>query len=67
MLILAIDAAWTATEPSGIALLAANGLRWSSLCVAPSYTTFIEHARGTPIDWVGGSFRGSPPDIPELL
>src|SRR5947209_7367035 len=28
-LILAVDAAWTDTEPSGVALLAANGSRWA--------------------------------------
>ena len=66
-LILAIDAAWTHTEPSGVALLTANGLRWNCLCVAPSYDAFIDYARGTHVDWVGGIFRGSRPDVPELL
>ena len=66
-LILAIDAAWTDTEPSGVALLAANGSRWNCLCVAPSYNSFIDCARGTPIDWGAGNFRGSRPDVPELL
>ena len=66
-LILAIDAAWTDTEPSGVALLTASGPRWKWLCVAPSYDAFIEYARGTHIDWVKGKFRGSKPDVHELL
>ncbi len=65
--ILAIDAAWTDTEPSGVALLAANGSRWNCLCVAPSYDTFINYACSTGIDWRYGCFRGSKPDVPELL
>lgn len=66
-LILAIDAAWTDTEPSGVALLTASGPRGKWLCVAPSYDAFIEYARGTHIDWVKGKFRGSKPDVHELL
>ena len=66
-LILAIDAAWTDTGPSGVALLAANGSRWNCLCVAPSYNSFIDCARGTHINWGAGNFRGSRPDVPELL
>lgn len=65
-LILAIDAAWTDTEPSGIALLAANGLRWKCLCVAPSYNAFIIHASGTPIDWQSNA-QGSAPNVSKLL
>ena len=66
-LILAIDAAWTDTEPSGVALLTASGPRWTCLCVAPSYNAFSDYARGTHIDWATGNFRGSKPDIHELL
>ena len=66
--ILAIDAAWTDTEPSGVALISANGSRWNCLCVAPSYDTFINYARSTGIDWgYGCYFRGSRPDVLELL
>ena len=66
-LILAIDAAWTNIEPSGVALLAANGSRWNCLSVAPSYNAFIDCARDAHIDWDRGNFRGSRPDVPELL
>ncbi len=65
--ILALDAAWTDGEPSGVALLAESGLRWKCLCVAPSYGTFLECARNTPVKWDGGNFFGSKPDVPELL
>ena len=34
---------------------------------APSYDAFIEYARGLHIDWVKGKFRGSKPDVHELL
>jgi predicted RNase H-like nuclease len=65
--ILALDAAWTDSEPSGVALLAANGSRWRCLCVTPSYGAFIDCARGTPIKWHGSNFRGSRPNVPDLL
>src|SRR5436309_15592341 len=66
-LILAIDAAWTCSEPSGVALLTPKEHRWTCLCVAPSYDAFIGYARGEQFDWVRGNFRGSRPDVPELL
>lgn len=66
-LIMAIDAAWTDTEPSGVALLAANESRWNCLCVAPSYDTFINCAHSTDVDWGQGNFHGSRPDVLELL
>jgi hypothetical protein len=66
-LILGIDAAWTCTEPSGVALLAQNGASWNCLCVAPSYEAFLDCARGTQVDWIRGNFRGSRPDVPDLL
>ena len=66
-LILAIDAAWTDTEPSGVGLLATSGSRWNCLRLAPSYDTFINCARSTGIDWGHGSFRGSRPDVLALL
>jgi hypothetical protein len=67
MLILAIDAAWTCTEPSGVVLLAQNGAAWNCLCVAPSYEAFLDCARGMQVDWIRGNFRGSRPDVPDLL
>lgn len=49
-LVLGIDAAWSARNPSGIALLQRRGARWRSLRVAPSYTSFCERPR-TRVDW----------------
>jgi predicted RNase H-like nuclease len=65
--ILAIDTAWTATEPSGIALLASNADTWECLCVAPNYDSFYRCADGSRIDWTNGKFRGSKIDVPQLL
>ncbi|MBI1874663.1 MAG: DUF429 domain-containing protein [Acidobacteria bacterium] len=65
--ILAIDTAWTCTEPSGVALLASQDHGWECLCIAPSYDAFLACATGSPIDWVNGRFHGSKPDVPRLL
>ena len=70
MIVLGIDAAWTATRPSGVALVADNRL----LALAPSYASFI-----AGVDWrsrpVGGlpdchaliaacvAIAGAPPDV----
>jgi len=48
MSILGIDAAWTAKNPSGVALLDKDG---SFIAAAPSYTAFIDYAAGQSIDW----------------
>ncbi len=65
--ILAIDAAWTATEPSGVAVLTKTRRGWRCASVAPSYEAFIASAAGTRVDWAHGRFRGSAPDVPRLL
>lgn len=49
--ILAIDAAWTVTEPSGIALLRGAGRDWTCVGLAPSHAQFLGVADGTPVDW----------------
>jgi predicted RNase H-like nuclease len=64
--ILALDAAWTHGEPSGVAVLANQNDRWNCLCVAPSYDAFLSSARGC-VDWTRGRFPGSKPDVPQLL
>lgn len=58
--VLGIDAAWTASQPSGVALAAERAGRWALLAVAPSYADFVATAdttllrspkpKGTPID-----------------
>jgi len=64
--ILGIDAAWTSTEPSGIALLRGDGAVWQCLAVAPSYASFIAAATGTAVEW---STKPAPglPDVSEIL
>lgn len=65
--VLGIDAAWTPHEPSGVALVAKLTGRWRSLCVAPSYASFLDHAEGVPVDWIAGRFQGDNPDLGKLL
>ncbi len=65
--ILGIDAAWTAAGPSGVALLVRRGRTWACRCVAPSYQAFLECAAGRAVDWTEGRFRGSRPDVAQLL
>jgi predicted RNase H-like nuclease len=49
--VLGIDAAWTAGNPSGVALVAGHGRRWRALAVAPSYASFVALAGGQRLDW----------------
>src|SRR6185295_11338665 len=65
--ILGIDAAWTATEPSGVALVASRDNGWRCLAVAPSYESFLDLTRGVPVPWEQGRLPGSVPDVKRLL
>lgn len=66
--ILGIDAAWTDSQPSGIALVAESSLGWKCLAVAPSYSDFVSLAQsGFGIDWDERVFPGSPPDVDALM
>jgi predicted RNase H-like nuclease len=65
--ILAIDAAWTPRNPSGVALVTSAGDGWRCVAVAPSYAGFLALTLGEPVDWLGGTFRGSVPDFGALL
>lgn len=60
--ILGADAAWTATEPSGVALIRKNpdNGRWEYVVVAPSYNAFIAAANGTPVQWDMRPESGAP-------
>jgi predicted RNase H-like nuclease len=51
VIVLGIDAAWTASQPSGVAVLQRRRGMWQCLALAPSYASFIALADGTPIDW----------------
>jgi len=64
--ILGIDAAWTATQPSGVALIENTGSGWRSVCAAPGYPGFVDAATGQPVDY-GTKPAPSPPDIGLLL
>jgi hypothetical protein len=52
--ILAIDAAWTATEPSGVAVVADNGRGWHCKAVAPSYEHFFSQVSSGASNWPSG-------------
>jgi predicted RNase H-like nuclease len=62
--VLGIDAAWTAGQPSGVALAVRAGTRWRLRAVAPSYTHFLGRAAGAEPD---ERPRGSLPDASALL
>lgn len=65
--VLAIDAAWTSKEPSGVALLRhRGGLHWECLAVCPSYSAFTAFARGEEFDW-RSKHEGSVPEPASLL
>ena len=64
--VLGIDAAWTAHQPSGIALVQNTATGWSCLAVAPSYEAFIGQASGQPWD-PEQKATGSRPDPAALL
>jgi predicted RNase H-like nuclease len=65
-LILGIDAAWTATEPSGVALVSNAGGPWRCLAVAPSYNSFVALAARNAVDWTVRPLA-SAPDPKQLL
>ena len=64
--VLGIDAAWTAHQPSGIALVQRTNAGWSCLAVAPSYDIFLAVAAGQTWD-PEQKATGSRPDPAALL
>lgn len=50
-IILGIDAAWTAKQPSGVALLDTHKPRAMCVAAAPSYGSFLALAQGEPVNW----------------
>ena len=64
--VLGIDAAWTAHNPSGIALVRRCKTSWSCLAVAPSYDIFLAVASGQTWD-PEQKATGSRPDPAALL
>ncbi|EHA63578.1 DUF429 domain-containing protein [Synechococcus sp. WH 8016] len=64
--VLGIDAAWTARQPSGVALAKNTATGWSCLAIAPSYAAFIDQASGQSWD-PEQKATGSRPDPTALL
>jgi predicted RNase H-like nuclease len=64
--ILAIDPAWTATEPSGVALLYRAKDRWKCVGLSPSYGQFVALANGVAVDWSQTPVAGRP-DVDALV
>jgi predicted RNase H-like nuclease len=65
--ILAIDAAWTAKQPSGVAAVAKNSSGWQCMAVAPNYEHFFKQASTKNSNWPSSRLAGSSPDVPQLL
>ena len=64
--VLGIDAAWTAHNPSGVALVQRKAKGWQCLALAPSYDAFLALAAGQPCDG-NRKAQGSEPDPAALL
>jgi predicted RNase H-like nuclease len=64
--VLGIDAAWTAKEPSGVALLAGSSGKWRCVTVTPSYDSFLALAEGVPVDWTTKA-KGAVPEADRLI
>ena len=64
--VLGIDAAWTAHNPSGVALVQRAAEGWQCLALAPSYKAFLALSAGQPLDG-SRKAQGSGPDPAALL
>jgi len=64
--ILAIDAAWTITQPSGIAVVVLNENTWRCAALAPSYKAFFDLADSIPVNWHARQ-KGSAPEPEKLI
>src|SRR5660397_278415 len=67
--ILGINAAWTASEGSGVTLFRKQETGgWSCCAVAPSYSSFLDLADGHPVQWdAPGCFSDAGVDLNTLL
>jgi len=66
--VLGIDAAWTTSQPSGVALVARAALgAWRCLSVSPSYSAFLRAADGETIPWDIPQCKGAAPDVRLIL
>lgn len=64
--VLGLDAAWTTTRPSGVALVLCTEDGGRVVAVAPSYSAFMELASGIAVSW-SDHHPGTAPDLPGLL
>lgn len=64
--VLAIDAAWTESRPSGVALVRDTVEGWRCVAAAPSYGAFLGLADGIEVDW-NVAPQGAMPDPTALL
>lgn len=64
--ILALDPAWTASQPSGVALLTEASGHWRCAGLAPSYGQFVALGDRTLVDWSQRPSGGAP-DVESLL
>lgn len=67
MTILGIDAAWTATQPTGVALVIRKNDSWETVSVAPSYASFVDCVTGEKPNWSRTKFSGAKPVMCDLL
>jgi predicted RNase H-like nuclease len=64
--VLGIDAAWTAGQPSGVALLVERS-GWTCAGLAPSYADFERLGAGGAVDWEAPAVAGGEADVGALL
>lgn len=64
--ILALDAAWTIRQPSGVALLSDSTGQWRCVALAPSYERFQARAHDQLVDWAG-EITASTANVASLL
>lgn len=65
--VLGIDAAWTAGQPSGVALVVEGRRGWTCAGVAPSYAGFVRLGSGAAVDWLATAVEGGEADAGALL
>jgi predicted RNase H-like nuclease len=65
--VLGIDAAWTAGQPSGVALCVERRGAWRCVALAPSYADLAALASGRAVEWGRPRVQGGAPRPKELL
>ena len=65
--VLGIDAAWTAAQPSGVALVVERDGGWTCTGVAPGYAEFVGLGSGAAVDWDAPAVPGGEADPAAML